>query len=183
MTLIEFLLHHRFEKVNLPAKFFRQNWNLSTTYEDLDLMKLVLHRSRLVDCIKYLNHNNFILLRVLRRLIHLILHLEINQRYFNKNLQLVHPYNVIIHPKTEIGKNVTIFNNVTLGSVDRGDQTNTPIIGNNVVIFPYSVIAGGISIGDNVIVQAGSIVLSSVPENSVVAGNPAAIVKTIKTDL
>ncbi|WP_375239914.1 acyltransferase [Aurantibacter sp.] len=53
-------------------------------------------------------------------------------------------------------------------------------IGNNVWIGQNSRILKGVKIGDNSIVAAGSIVTKNVPENSIVAGNPA---KTVKTDL
>tara|TARA_R110002049_G_scaffold194948_1_gene364022 strand:- start:11094 stop:11438 length:345 start_codon:yes stop_codon:yes gene_type:complete len=112
--------------------------------------------------------------------LHLILHLEIERKFFLCGLKIIHPYNIIIHPKTILGKRLTVYNNVTIGSVDKGDQTNTPTLGNNVVIFPYSLIAGNISIGDNVIIQAGSIVLTSVEANTIVAGNPAKVVKLLK---
>ena len=46
-------------------------------------------------------------------------------------------------------------------------------IGNNVFIGYGSIVLPGISIGNNCIVGAGSIVTKDVPDNSVVAGNPA----------
>lgn len=133
--------------------------------------------SRLTKLIYILNTKKWPLSSLLRSLLHLILHLEIRREYFQCGLKLVHPYNIIIHPKSILGKRTTIYNNVTIGSVDVGDQTNTPRIGNNVTIFPYSIVIGDIHIGDNVVVQAGSVVMSSVPPNSLVAGNPAKVVK------
>ena len=55
-------------------------------------------------------------------------------------------------------------------------------IGQNVRIAPFAHIdrtfTAGIHIGDNVVVGAGSIVSKDVPSNSIVAGNPAKILKT-----
>lgn len=51
-----------------------------------------------------------------------------------------------------------------------------PTIGDNVIIFPNSVVVGRITIGSNVIIGAGSVVINDVPDNCVVAGNPAKIV-------
>lgn len=51
-------------------------------------------------------------------------------------------------------------------------------IGHDCVIGINSIILPGIHIGDNVVVGAGSIVSKDVPSNSIVAGNPAKILKT-----
>ena len=52
-------------------------------------------------------------------------------------------------------------------------------IGNNVWIGGHCVIVGGIKIGDNSIIAAGSIVTKDVPENAIFAGNPAKKIKDI----
>ena len=49
--------------------------------------------------------------------------------------------------------------------------------GDNVTIMPNSVVTGGITIGNNVTIGAGSVVLKSVPDNCLVVGNPARIIK------
>ncbi|MBA2585639.1 MAG: maltose acetyltransferase, partial [Chthoniobacterales bacterium] len=51
------------------------------------------------------------------------------------------------------------------------------IIGDNVWIGMNAVILKGVAIGENSVVAAGAVVTKSVPENCVVAGNPAKIVK------
>jgi len=50
-------------------------------------------------------------------------------------------------------------------------------IGNNVWIGMNAVILKGVTIGDNSVVAAGSVVTKSVAPNTVVAGNPAVVVK------
>ncbi|WNC13631.1 sugar O-acetyltransferase [Brevibacillus brevis] len=52
-------------------------------------------------------------------------------------------------------------------------------IGKNVWIGGHSVILPGVSIGDNSIVAAGSVVTKDVPAHTIVAGNPAKVVKYI----
>ena len=52
---------------------------------------------------------------------------------------------------------------------------NNVYIGNNCLIMP------GVTIGSNVLVAAGSVVTKSVPDNVVIAGNPARIVCSIKS--
>lgn len=54
------------------------------------------------------------------------------------------------------------------------------VIGNNVFIGCNSLILKGVTIGDNSVVGAGSVVCCSVPENCIVAGNPAHVVKNFR---
>ncbi|WP_241152409.1 acyltransferase [Vaginisenegalia massiliensis] len=53
------------------------------------------------------------------------------------------------------------------------------IIGNNVFLGAHSVVLPGVKIGNNVIVGAGAVVTKDVPDDVVVAGNPAKILKTV----
>ena len=63
------------------------------------------------------------------------------------------------------------------------DLDESVIIGNNVWIGMNSVVLKGVSIGDNSVIAAGSIVNSSIPENSVAAGNPAQVIRTFDDKL
>lgn len=56
-------------------------------------------------------------------------------------------------------------------------------IGNDVFIGKGAIILPGVDIGSRVIVAAGSVVSKSVPENSVVAGNPARVIRTLDEHL
>jgi len=64
----------------------------------------------------------------------------------------------------------------------RNQSVGTPksvTIGNNVWIGGHCTILPGVTIGDNAVVGAGSVVTKDVPANSVVAGNPAKFIKRI----
>ena len=62
----------------------------------------------------------------------------------------------------------------------RGDTIPKPIvIGKNVWIGSNSTILGGVTIGDNSIIAAGSLVNKDVPPDMVVAGTPAGVIKSI----
>lgn len=58
-------------------------------------------------------------------------------------------------------------------------EAGKTIIGNNVFIGMNSIVLMGTQIGDNVIVGAGSVVSGKIPDNVVVAGNPAKVIRTL----
>ncbi|MAZ38047.1 MAG: N-acetyltransferase [Crocinitomicaceae bacterium] len=82
-----------------------------------------------------------------------------------------------------VGHNVSFINDMFPRAVnaDGSMQTDddwemvTTKIGNRVSIGTSATILGGITIGNNAIVGAGSVVTKDVPENAIVAGNPARI--------
>lgn len=55
-------------------------------------------------------------------------------------------------------------------------------IGHNVWLGGRAVILPGVTIGDNVVVAAGAVVSRDVPPNTVVAGNPARVIRELKSD-
>lgn len=77
------------------------------------------------------------------------------------------------------GKNLSVYQGVTIGASDYSSDNKrfNPVLGNNVNVFANAVIAGGITIGNNVVIGAGSIVMKDVPDNCTVVGNPAYIVR------
>lgn len=91
---------------------------------------------------------------------------------------LNHPYGTIINAK-EIGRNFTICQLTTIGNKEHGHNNLIPTIGDNVSLGANVTIIGDIKIGNNVIVGAGSVVVKNVPNNCVVAGNPAKIIRKI----
>lgn len=79
-----------------------------------------------------------------------------------------------------IGNDVTLAPNVHILAHDASMWHDTgytriaPVsIGNNVFIGAGSIVLPGITIGNNVVIGAGSVVTKSVPDDCVVAGNPA----------
>lgn len=72
-----------------------------------------------------------------------------------------------------IGKGCRIYQNVTVGEVDR----KAPEIGDNCLIGAGAVLIGGIRIGNGVKIGAGAVVCKDVPEGSTVVSPPAVILE------
>ncbi|HFM5881017.1 TPA: acyltransferase, partial [Enterococcus faecium] len=51
-------------------------------------------------------------------------------------------------------------------------------LGNNIFIGIYSIVFPGVSIGDNVIIRANTLVNKDIPNNSVVAGSSCKVIST-----
>lgn len=88
---------------------------------------------------------------------------------------------VVLHANAKIGNDCVIGSGVTIGAKEAyfSSKANAvPSIGNNCYIATGAKILGDIKIGNNCIIGAGAIVLSNVSDNSVLAGNPAKIVKS-----
>mgnify|MGYP001161444646 FL=1 len=101
-----------------------------------------------------------------------------------KNLFIDHGMGVVIGETSEIGDNVTIYHNVTLGgsspSIDSERQRHEkrhPTIGNDVVIGSGAQIIGPIKVGNNARIAANAVVVKDVPENATMVGIPAKAVK------
>jgi serine O-acetyltransferase len=81
-----------------------------------------------------------------------------------------------------IGRNVTIFQGVTLGAkeLDLGfNPDKRPSIGDNVTIGSGAKVLGRITIGNNVTIGANAVVTKSLPDNVVAVGIPARIIRTV----
>ena len=93
---------------------------------------------------------------------------------------------VEIGPRTQIGPAVQIYAadhprdpELRMAGLELGRPVR---IGRNVWIGIHCIIMRGVTIGDNSVVAAGSVVTKSVPPNTLVAGNPAAPVRQLTAD-
>ena len=65
---------------------------------------------------------------------------------------------------------------------EQGTQRSAITIGKNCWIGAKVTVLAGVDIGNNCVIGAGSVVTKSIPDNSVVVGNPARIIKSIEKD-
>ncbi len=99
--------------------------------------------------------------------------LFINCPSIGHGLFIQHGFATIIEAKS-IGNDCWINQQVTIGF---SNESDCPIIGNNVIITAGVKIIGNVKIGNNSIIGANSVVVKDVPENCTVVGIPSYIVK------
>lgn len=93
---------------------------------------------------------------------------KIGKRFF-----IDHGSNVVIGETTEIGDDVLIYQGVTLGGTTLEKKKRHPTIGNNVVIGAGSIVLGPIKIENGARIGAASLVIKDVPSNAIAVGVPA----------
>ena len=108
------------------------------------------------------------------------LHIEKNV-FINSGCRFQDQGGVYIGEQSLIGHNVILATlNHNIDPNHRADLFPKPIhIGKRVWVGSGSIILPGVTIGDNSIIGAGSIVTKDVPPNVIVAGNPAKFIKNI----
>lgn len=109
--------------------------------------------------------------------------------HFGKNVYVNFSLTVVDDTHIYVGDNTMIGPNVTLATAghpvlptlrDQGYQYNLPIhIGRSCWIGAGAIILPGITIGDNSVIGAGSVVTADIPANVVAVGNPCRILRPI----
>jgi serine O-acetyltransferase len=88
-----------------------------------------------------------------------------------------HHQSIVIGRGSKLGKNITVHSDVTVGRAAPGG--GFPVIGDNVYIGTGVKIIGPVTIGDNCTIGANAVVTKNMPANSIIAGIPAKVIKTI----
>lgn len=97
---------------------------------------------------------------------------KIGRRFF-----IDHGEGVVIGETTEIGDDVLLYQQVTLGGTGKEHGKRHPTLGNGVIVGAGAKVLGNITLGNHVRVGAGSVVVDDVPEYATVVGIPGKIVK------
>ena len=105
------------------------------------------------------------------------------QVYANFNLTLVDDTHIYVGDYTMFGPNVVV---ATAGHPilpelrEQGYQFNMPVhIGRNCWLGAGVIVLPGVTIGDNVVVGAGSVVTKDLPDNVVAVGNPCRVLREV----
>ena len=133
----------------------------------------------------YLNNKNNLFFRFLyffcllqHRKLSLKSGMTIAPNTLGRGCLIMHPGFRRIGPSSKVGNNCTILPNVLLGKKHPGECTIE--IGDDCYIAANVTILGPVKIGNNVTIGAGAVVLSDVPDNAVVGGVPAKIIKMVR---
>jgi putative colanic acid biosynthesis acetyltransferase WcaB len=97
-------------------------------------------------------------------------------------LLIWHGSGLVVHARSEIGANVILRHNTTLGTLNAGtdddpDDGLAPVLADGVSVGTASVILGPVHVGSGAVVGAGSVVITDVPAGATVVGNPARVVR------
>jgi len=96
----------------------------------------------------------------------------IGRRFF-----IDHGMGVVIGETSEIGDDVTLYHNVTLGGVSIEKGKRHPSLGDGVVVGAGAKVLGAIEIGSGSRIGANAVVVKSVPPDSIVVGVPGQVVR------
>ena len=106
-----------------------------------------------------------------------------NNIYANFNLTLVDDTHIFVGDNVMFGPNVTI---ATAGHPilpelrEKGYQYNAPVkIGKNCWLGANVTILPGITVGNNVVIGAGSVVTKNLPDNVIAVGNPCKVLRKV----
>ena len=97
---------------------------------------------------------------------------EIGENFF-----IDHGNGVIIGETAVVGNNVTLYQGVTLGGTGKEKNKRHPTVGDNVMIGAGTIVLGPVTIGSNTKIGAGSVVTQDIPDNVTAVGSPVMIVR------
>jgi len=118
-----------------------------------------------------------ILPRIVRFIVFLLYNSDIpSSVVIGKNTLFGHSgIGVVIHQDAIIGADCVIGQGITIGG--RSKNPTVPVIGNKVYIAAGARVLGAIKIGNNVIIAPNAVVIKDVPDNCIVGGIPAQVLK------
>lgn len=98
-------------------------------------------------------------------------------------IRFPHPFGIVIGEGVIIGNDVSIWQQVTLGSAGRrGSDRQYPTVGDRVRLYAKCTVIGEFVVHEGAVVAASAVVTASVPPGTVVAGIPARVLGKVDGD-
>ena len=137
-----------------------------------------LHALWLYRLAHFLYVRDFVLLpRLISNFARFVTGIEIHPgAVIGDGLFIDHGTGIVIGETAILGKNVTLYQGVTLGGTGKEKGKRHPTLGNNVVVATGAKVLGSFTVGDHAKIGAGSVVLKEVPPYATVVGIPGRVV-------
>ena len=171
-----------FYKIKKDIEYIMENDPATRTKLEVFLLYPSIH-ARLAHMISHFLYkkNLLFLARLISQIARFLTGIEIHPgATLGAGILIDHGMGVVIGETAELGDRITIYHGTTLGGTGKEKGKRHPTVGDNVVIGAGSKVLGNIKIGSNSKIGANSVVLDDVPEGATVVGIPGKVVKINK---
>ena len=171
-----------FYKIKKDIEYIMENDPAARTKLEVFLLYPSIH-ARLAHMISHFLYkkNLLFLARLISQIARFLTGIEIHPgATLGAGILIDHRMSVVIGETAELGDRITRYHGTTLGGTGKEKGKRHPTVGDNVVIGAGSKVLGNIKIGSNSKIGANSVVLDDVPEGATVVGIPGKVVKINK---
>ena len=171
-----------FYKIKKDIEYIMENDPAARTKLEVFLLYPSIH-ARLAHMISHFLYkkNLLFLARLISQIARFLTGIEIHPgATLGAGILIDHGMGVVIGETAELGDRITIYHGTTLRGTGKEKGKRHPTVGDNVVIGAGSKVLGNIKIGSNSKIGANSVVLDDVPEGATVVGIPGKVVKINK---
>lgn len=172
-----------FYKIKKDIEYIMENDPAARTKLEVFLLYPSIHVRIAHIFSHFLYKNNlFFLARLISQLARFFTGIEIHPgATLGDGILIDHGMGVVIGETAELGNRITIYHGTTLGGTgnEKGKKRH-PTVGDNVIIGAGSKVLGNINIGSNSKIGANAVVIEDVPKGATVVGIPSKIVKINK---
>lgn len=124
------------------------------------------------------NRKHFFIARLISQISRFLTGIEIHPgAQIGRRFFIDHGMGIVIGETAEIGDDVMLFHQVTLGGTGKDKGKRHPTVENNVIISAGVKVLGPIVIGENSKIGANAVVLHDIPKNATAVGIPAKVVR------
>ena len=171
-----------FYKIKKDIEYIMENDPAARTKLEVFLLYPSIH-ARLAHMISHFLYkkNLLFLARLISQIARFLTGIEIHPgATLGAGILIDHGMGVVIGETAELGDRITLYHGSSLGGTGKEKGKRHPTVGDNVVIGAGSKVLGNIKIGSNSKIGANSVVLDDVPEGATVVGIPGKVVKINK---